>query len=325
MEFTTKTEISKSQHQIDFNDKVLLLGSCFTENIGNILHANYFSAKTNPVGTVYNPVSVANTIINILNNKKYSAEDLFFNAGQYHSFDFHSRYSAGEQDMTLAKMNESIASANEFLEKTNYLIITFGTAWVYEKNDSIVSNCHKLPEKSFTRRRLAVKEIVDIWSDIIEKILKINPSIRFIFTVSPIRHIKDTLHGNQISKATLLLSIDEIQHKYSHCVSYFPAYEILIDELRDYRFYDEDMTHPSKTAIAYIYEKFAEAFFSQETKRHVDFCQKINKALNHRPLNPESEKHKEFLRHNIDCVRQYIEKHKLHALEKAVEEFKNKL
>ena len=188
-----------------------------------------------------------------------------------------------------------------------------------------MANCHKLSEKTFERRRLSVDEIVEEWDDLIMLLKHFNPNLKIIFTVSPIRHIKDTLHGNQLSKSVLLLAIDEIIKRYQDFTEYFPSYEILMDELRDYRFYAEDMVHPSQTAISYIREKFSGCYFTEETKRDINFCSKINMALSHRPSDPGSAAYKNFLEQNIKQIKNYIEKNNIPQLESAIEGFDKKL
>ena len=310
MEFRTKIDIPKYSFGISHNDKCLFVGSCFAENIGNQLAATKIPTSVNPAGILYNPISIRESILNALSDKKYTSDDVFLSGGTWNSFDFHSRFS----NVDKAKCIESINSATEMLksqlETANVMFVTFGTAYIYElaETGKIVCNCHKQPEKCFNRRLLKVSEIVDVWSDCIEKIMAKNPNIRIVFTVSPIRHWRDGAHQNQISKSTLHLAINELNAKLGN-TAYFPAYEIMMDELRDYRFYAADMVHPSETAVQYIWERFGETFFSEQTNAMIARIGKITAAANHRPLNPQSDAYKAFCNHNlaeIECIKAEI-------------------
>jgi hypothetical protein len=200
-------------------------------------------------------------------------------------------------------MNDDIIAGHEMLKKADFLFITLGTAWVYEfiETGKIVSNCHKLPANLFHRYRLNVDEVIDVLSGTIKKIKKLNPELRIVFTVSPVRHWKDGAHGNQLSKSVLLLAIDELESRFTN-VSYFPSYELVMDELRDYRFYDEDMLHPSDTAVKFIWEKLNEVYFTDDTKRYVKEVEKIMKARNHRPFNPSGDNYKTLARNMLKKV-----------------------
>jgi len=300
MDFRTKIDIPKYSFDISHNDKCLFVGSCFAENIGNKLAATKIPTSVNPTGILYNPISIRESILNALLDKKYTSDDVFLSGGTWNCFDFHSRFS----NVDKAKCIECINSATEMLKSqlktANVMFVTFGTAYIYElaETGKIVCNCHKQPEKCFNRRLLKVSEIVDAWSDCIEKIMAKNPNIRIVFTVSPIRHWRDGAHQNQISKSTLHLAINELNSLFSQ-TAYFPAYEIQMDELRDYRFYAADMVHPSETAVQYIWECFGETFFSERTSAMIARIGKITAAANHRPLNPQSDAYKAFCNHNI--------------------------
>ncbi len=303
MDFRTKIDIPKFSFDISHNDKCLFVGSCFAENIGNKLAETKIPTSVNPTGILYNPISIRESILNALSDKKYTSDDVFLSGGTWNSFDFHSRFS----NVDKAKCIESINSATEMLkmqlESTNVMFVTFGTAYIYElaETGKIVCNCHKQPEKCFNRRLLKVSEIVDVWSECIEKIMAENPNIRIVFTVSPIRHWRDGAHQNQISKSTLHLAINELNVKFGNTL-YFPAYEIMMDELRDYRFYAADMVHPSETAVQYIWERFSETFFSEQTNTTIARIGKITAAANHRPLNPNSEEYKSFCKKILDEI-----------------------
>ena len=226
---------------------LLMLGSCFTTEVGARMSADGYNVCVNPTGNVFNPLSAARTIQNLEACKQYVAEDLIEVQGLWRSLDHHTRLAAPTVDEALGKINESMAIGASALSSASHVIITFGTAYVFERQGEVVCNCHKLPAREFVRRRLSVDEIVSAWQPIIDKY----PQKQFIFTVSPIRHVADGLHGNQLSKATLLLAIDALNN-----ATYFPAYEVLIDELRNYEYYAEDLVHPSEMAVNRVYELF---------------------------------------------------------------------
>lgn len=223
---------------------LLLLGSCFTTEVGTMLEADGLRCCINPTGNVYNPLSAARTILNLAGLRRYAAHDLIEVQGLWRSLDHHTRLAAPTPEEALAKINASMTAGHDALAEATHVFVTFGTAWVFERQGRVVCNCHKLPDREFVRRRLSVDEIVAAWQPIIDRW----PQKRFIFTVSPIRHLADTLHGNQLSKATLLLAIDALRG-----AEYFPAYEVLVDELRDYEFYAADMVHPSPEAVERIH------------------------------------------------------------------------
>lgn len=310
MDFRTKIDIPKYSFDISHNDKCLFVGSCFAENIGNKLAATKIPTSVNPAGILYNPISIRESILNALSDKKYTSDDVFLSGGTWNCFDFHSRFSNVDKDMCIESINSATETLKSQLETANVMFVTFGTAYIYElaETGKIVCNCHKQPEKCFNRRLLKVSEIVDVWSDCIDKIMAKNPNIRIVFTVSPIRHWRDGAHQNQISKSTLHLAINELNAKFGNTF-YYPAYEIMMDELRDYRFYAADMVHPSETAVQYIWERFGEKIFSERTNAMIARIGKITAAANHRPLNPQYDAYKAFCNHNlaeIECIKAEI-------------------
>jgi hypothetical protein len=294
--FRTKIDIPLSISKINHLQKILTLGSCFAENVGGKLQNAYFQADTNPFGVLYNPSSIATSLERILAKKPFSGNELFESKSLYHSFLHDSSFSDISVGKTLYNINERYKQAAATLPDVDFLLLTFGTAWIYEEktNLMLVSNCHKLPAENFTRRRLTIAEIVEKYIYLIEKLKKTNPKIHIIFTVSPIRHWKDGAHENNVSKSTLLLAIDELQKSFDF-VSYFPAYELVMDELRDYRFYAADMLHPSSVAIDYIWQRFSETYFSHETQQIIKKMEQYNADKNHRPLHPESVEYQTFL------------------------------
>ncbi|MEN9444997.1 MAG: hypothetical protein RIS47_1888, partial [Bacteroidota bacterium] len=249
MEFRTTLNPSEFAQTIGYQSNTLLLGSCFTENIGRKLKEHSYNCLINPCGILYNPMSVANTL-DILRQKQHiSSADLFDYNAQWHSFAFHSRYSASTAADATQKMNKSIEQGHQYLYNTQHLIITWGTAWCYKhiETNQVVANNHKLPDSKFQRIFLQPEEIVATYKPLIKALREINPEIHIILTISPIRHLKDGHHGNQLSKSSLLLAANEIQQQFPS-IDYFPAYEIQLDDLRDYRFYAADMLHPNELA-----------------------------------------------------------------------------
>jgi lysophospholipase L1-like esterase len=293
MEFRTQIAVKKASQSILHQSRILMLGSCFTENIGERLYASGFNVDVNPFGIQYNPLSIAAALNLLLNKRDFTVNDLFQHEGSWHSFMHHSRFSGNSAQETLQNINTRLQASSDFLNKSDYLIITLGTAWIYElkENGQIVSNCHKLPESTFNRRRISVEDIVNTYTPILQ-IFK-SSNLQIIFTVSPIRHWKDGAHENNLSKSVLLLAIDELQRQFDS-VSYFPAYELLLDDLRDYRFYTEDMLHPNSTAINYIWEKFSDCYFSDKTKQIASEVEKLNRMKQHRPFNTEGEEYRKF-------------------------------
>lgn len=301
MQFKTTIDVPHSAFEISHAHKGMAIGSCFTTNIGNRLLAAKFPILVNPLGTVYNPVSVAQTIDLLLGEIPFGEQDIFFANDVWQSYYLHTSFSSVNKQEVIQSFNNV---RNEFLEKfqsIDYLFLTLGTAWVYELNETkqIVNNCHKTPSSQFTRKKLSVEECVTVLEQAIQKLQNINPNLQVIFTVSPIRHWKDGAHENQVSKATLFLAIDSLQKSMQN-IAYFPAYELLMDDLRDYRFYDEDMLHPSATAVEYIWETFSRAYFSKETFDLISKIEAIKKAIEHRPFNAQSQSYKKFLQNTID-------------------------
>ena len=282
MKLQTIVDIKPSAWKIGYEDKILLLGSCFSDEIGEQMKQRYLNVTCNPFGTLYNPLSIAQAIhykSQISNHhtaqadRKKSQIPLIFNEGLWHSMAHHGSFSRPTQEEAEQAVRDSIDTMQRALEEATVVIVTFGTAWVYEMNGEIVGNCHKLPESSFTRRRLTVEEIVAAWQPILERY----PDKHWLFTVSPIRHIKDGLHENQLSKATLLQAVEQLG-------DYFPSYEIVLDELRDYRFYADDLVHPSSLAVNYIWERFVDTFCTNQTKNELVLQHKRWKHEHHRPL-----------------------------------------
>ena len=308
-EFRVKVEMPKKQNKIGLADSFQLWGSCFADNIGRLLTENKFSCDLNPFGTLYNPLSIATAIRQVITGKEYTAKDLSYGNGLWFSYMHHGIFASTDKETCLQEINHRIIQSAYFLKKADYILLTWGSAWVYQLRSThqIVGNCHKMPDREFTRSRLEVDEIVAEYALLIQEIHLINPNARFLFTVSPIRHAKDGMHGNQLSKSTLLLAIDKLCEQFQEC-QYFPSYEIMMDELRDYRFYADDMLHPSSLAISYIWQRFSETYFTPTTIKLMQEWEKIKKGLAHRPFDVKSEAHQRFLREILLKIEQLKEK-----------------
>lgn len=310
MNLQTEVIIPEQPFRINHSDKILLLGSCFAENIGNKLLESKFSVDINPFGTLYNAHSIGSAVSILCSDKMYQEDELVERQGIYSSFDHHSRFSTTTAAATLNLINKQITVSRESLQSTQTVLITLGTRFTYKikGEERIVSNCHKISEKYFDRDACSCIEITEQCEQILQKLWSIQPTMHVIFTVSPIRHWKDGAHENQLSKATLLLAIESIQKQYPQRITYFPAYEIMMDQLRDYRFYADDMIHPSTVAISYIWEQFKKSFFTKETMEVIAQYTEIQNAMNHRPFNPSSEQYHKFIMQTLLKVEQLKEK-----------------
>lgn len=298
MKFRTEIEVTPLPRKIEYGHKIASIGSCFADNIARLLREAKFNITPSPTGILFNPASIATAIGDMRSHSEVSSEELIELNGRYVSYDFHSSLSGATPQEAQGIMQEARERGAKALAAADHLIVTLGTAWVYSHNNSgrIVANCHKQPAHLFTRRLLNVEEIVAHLSDIVP-----NTSAQVILTVSPIRHIGDGLVDNSLSKALLRVAIDEVCRKYDNAI-YFPAYEIVMDDLRDYRFYADDLLHPSTTAIRYIADKFFGAALSADTKELMTKVERIVQAANHRPTNPASEQHKEFCRKQLKSI-----------------------
>jgi len=306
MNLQTKIILKKeTKNRINYNSKLVLLGSCFSKNIGNKLTYFKFQTHQNPFGILFHPKAIENLITNAINEKEYVSKDLIFQDERWHSFDAHSNLSSSNQEILLKKLNSSVQATNKKLKKATHIIITLGTSWVYRsiETGAVVANCHKIPQKKFSKELLSIVEINKSLKTIISLLKSINKDINVLFTVSPIRHLKDGFIENTQSKSHLIAAI----HNIIDCknVSYFPSYEIMMDELRDYRFYSEDMIHPNKIAINYIWEKFSETWFEENTGSIMKEIELIQKGMAHKPFDKNSEKHQNFLQ-NLESKKEKI-------------------
>jgi lysophospholipase L1-like esterase len=311
MKFHLEFDIKKLEQPIQLQNKLLLIGSCFTENIGEKLRKHKFQVLENPHGILFNPVSVVEALTDYITCKNYSSSDLFNYNEAWHSWNHHSRFSGLSADDSLSKINQSIINAHNYLANSDYLIITLGSAWLYTLTDkasngklhAIASNNHKAPSNWFEKRLMPASELVSIFEELIQKIKVFNPRLQILFTISPVRHLREGLVENNRSKAVLIQAVHQLVESNKH-IHYFPAYELVIDDLRDYRFYAEDLVHPNYQATQYVFEKLVDSCMDENTKFIMKEIAEINLAYQHKPFNPYSEKHQLFLN-------SYFEKTKL--------------
>ena len=305
MQFTTKIPVQKSSFPIDYDSKIMLLGSCFAENMGEKFNYFKFQATTNPFGIIFNAVSLEKLICRAVENRKFTENDIFFHNELWHCYEVHSELSNPDKEVFLSNLNSILESTHRHIAALTHCIITLGTSWVYSNIETheIVANCHKVPQKQFTKELLSIEQTEKSLENIILLIHSVNPNCHFIFTVSPVRHIKDGFIENTLSKAHLIAAIHSILNKkFSTSLevtnqnrNYFPSYEIMMDELRDYRFYAEDMLHPNQTAIDYIWLRFYEHYISESAAKLMEEVDAIQKGLAHLPFNPNTESHQKFL------------------------------
>ncbi|WP_203257769.1 GSCFA domain-containing protein [Hyunsoonleella ulvae] len=312
MNLQTKIPLSKqSDNLIDYNSKLVLLGSCFSENIGNKLEYFKFLNSQNPFGVLFHSKAIETLLFRAVNEKIYSESDIFFHNERWHCFDAHSGLSDTSKDKLLSKLNSQLKSFGKSIQNTTHVIIALGTAWVYRflESNSIVANCHKVPQREFGKELLLVEDVHQSLENITSSLRSINPKASIIFTVSPVRHLKDGFVENTLSKSHLIAGIHHFLNQKSsiknHKSFYFPSYEIMMDELRDYRFYTEDMIHPNQTAINYIWETFKKVWVSEDSYKVMEQVDTIQKGLQHKPFNPNSEAHQKFLQ-NLEIQKKQI-------------------
>lgn len=294
--FRTLFEFEASERKIVPNSNLLFIGSCFTQNIGDKCTNSGLNTKINPFGIVYNPISIGMLLERLMRQKFYVEEEVLFANGLYHTFDHHSSYSNSNKEVFLANVNQELGQSGEFLNKTDFLFLTFGSAFVYEykENTQLVANCHKYPSKCFNQRLLQIDEIVDFYTTLLTKLFNLSKTLNIVLSISPIRHLKDGLQRNNTSKSTLILAIAKLQEIFPQ-ITYFPAYEIVLDELRDYRFFSDDLVHLNSTAVNYIWSRFVETFFHDSTSVLAKDYNKILNDLNHRPFNSRGDEYYKFL------------------------------
>lgn len=285
MQLTTPVDISTIAHYA-YEDSFLLIGSCFTSNIARKMRQAYMQVCENPFGELYNPLSVAECLRWLQTGDTFTAGHLVSHDGLCHSMLHHGSFSMPDQQQTLDRINTELQNARLFVRnaKRLHIVITFGSAYVYQRLGQVVGNCHKLPADEFSVHRLSVGEIIDCWQPLISRW----DNADFLFTVSPIRHKAYGMHGNQLGKAALLLAVEQLE------VPYFPAYEIMLDELRDYRFYAADMLHPSETAVDYIWQRFTQSCFSLQAQQQIAEAETVNRLVNHRMLHPGTNRAQQY-------------------------------
>jgi hypothetical protein len=307
--FRTELSIQPSVEKINLSSSILSIGSCFAEIMGKRLHANKFHTLSNPFGVIFNPISVFELLSQSISNQAPEMDSYFENQGVFYNYNFHSTLSSPSLEKLKEKVKQSIFTTNHFLSKGNWLIVTLGTAYVYElkKTCKLVANCHKMPSSLFNKKLLSAEEITQSFKKLYQELHKINPELKIILTVSPVRHIKDSLELNNVSKSILRVSAHYLSATYDK-VSYFPSYELILDDLRDYRFYKSDLIHPNDQAENYVWEKFSQAYFDNETLNFIKDWQKLLQAIHHKPFHPETEAHQNFIRKTIEKLTGLSEK-----------------
>ena len=308
---TTPVLVPRMPFKLDFASGIVSLGSCFADEIGARLQESDFHIELNPFGALYNPASIASALYRLVEDREIDEADLVQHEGYWHSWHHHGSFSRPTVEETLDACNSRIHQAHRALKEATLLMVTFGTAWVYDLvcseqclgfsnpvqgitnqlntknltlNTKTVANCHKLPPQMFVRRRMTVEEVVTLWQPLLQKLAAYYPNLNIIFSVSPIRHMADGAHGNQLSKSTLLLAIDELMSAAQSNLYYFPSYEIVLDELRDYRYFDEKMTHPTALAVEMVWERFQQATMVPAVRQQAHFNMKEHKFEKHIPL-----------------------------------------
>mgnify|MGYP001206666840 CR=1 FL=1 len=315
MEFHAEYFPKPFNKKITHKHNLLLVGSCFTEQIGNKLIQHKFSVLDNPNGILFNPVSIARAVKSYITDRRYEAGDLFYHNELWGSWDHHTRFSSIDCQTALDNINASQQRASSFIKSADWILLTVGSAFVYEQvsventggYEQVVANCHKVPADKFNRRLLEIAEIKKELGTMIAMVREVNPAVQFIFTISPVRHLREGFIDNNRSKSALIQAVHSLVN--GEDIFYFPAYELVIDDLRDYRFYAEDMVHPNYAATNYVWEKFKSACIDEQTQQLMKEIAVIIAARNHKPFNPTSEQHKNFLKTNLEKIREVMKSH----------------
>ena len=309
--------------KIKLNNPLFLIGSCFTEQIGQKLASAKFKVIDNPHGILFNPISIIHALESYIEPRLYTSENLFLQNELYASWDHHTRFSGISPEQTIKKINDSQQKAHEFLQSASYLLITLGSSFVYELSDGRpVANCHKVPTDKFVKRMIPASETIERFEKIIERLQDNFPSLNIIFTISPVRHLRDGFVENNRSKAQLISAVQKLTEKYDHCY-YFPAYELVIDDLRDHRFYAEDLVHPNYTATQYVWEKFKTACIDETSLTIMKEIQIIGAAKHHKAIHSASAAHQKFLKTHLQKALDLQEKHPYIDLSEEINYFKN--
>jgi hypothetical protein len=307
MKFSSEVHIQSIKNKFNYNDNLIFLGSCFSGNIGNKFSERLFNSQVNPFGVIFNPISIFKLLERSIEKKYFIGSDWIFRNEKWLNLDLHGELSFANLEEALSHSNNLIDEVHNFLKTANYLFLTFGTAWIYsfKENNQLVANCHKIPQKEFEKSMLSISEIIEFGNNIFNKLQTLNKNLKIIFTVSPVRHWADGAHNNNLSKSTLHLAVNEFLKIEN--TEYFPSYELVIDELRDYRFYDRDLVHPNDLATDFVWEKLSEQWIDANTKKEILEIEKVISSANHRPFNVESEAHQKFVNKTLN---------KLHLLKK---------
>lgn len=330
MKFRLEFDVKKLTPPITHVHRLFLIGSCFTENIGSKLRRAKFTVLENPNGILFNPVSVSEALIDCIENRLFTEHDFFLYNEAWHSWRHHSRFSALTAEEACGKVNTSVAAAHTYLKHADYVMITLGSAWVYMLSEmaphpasqQVAANNHKAPADWFYKKLLTPEEVLQTLDQLIHRLFHFNPELRIIFTISPVRHAREGLVENNRSKAVLIHSVHQLVEKFER-LYYFPAYELVIDDLRDYRFYSEDLVHPNYFATEYVWEKFAGACLSEESRKLMEEIHAIQLAYQHKPFHSGSAQHQNFLRTTFERTRQLQEKHGYLDLEKELKYFRD--
>jgi len=300
MEFRRELQLPAFKEQINIKNKLMLCGSCFTENLGEKLAQMLFQVEMNPNGILFNPKSILNSINSYIENKHYQSSDFFLHNEVYYSWQHHSRFSNLNPEKLSSEINQTQDNAHHWLKSCDWLILTLGSSFVYElATGEAAANCHKMPANFFSRRLMSSNEITQDFFELFNKLADFNPKLRIILTISPVRHLRDGFVENNRSKAMLIQAVHQLAESFSN-VFYFPAYELVLDDLRDYRFYAEDMTHPNYLATQYVWEKFIASFIDKESIGWMKEINTINAARAHKSFHPETNAHQLFLQKNLD-------------------------
>lgn len=333
MQFFTTINIKPLEPTITYKDKILLIGSCFTEHIGNFLADVKFNVLQNPNGILFDPISVSSSLISYIENKQYTDEDLFYLNETWSSWQHHSRFSSLNKEDCLKNINQSQNTAYTFLKEADWLIITLGSAFTYRlvaasplstswrgAGGEGVANCHKAPAQNFSKHLNTIEEIITVLDNTIHQLFHFNNKLKIIFTISPVRHLRDGVIDNNRSKARLIEAVHHLVNKFNK-LYYFPAYELVIDVLRDYRFYDVDLAHPNYAATQFVLENFSANCFNDATRELMEEIKKLIIAEKHKPFNPQSQLHKKFLEQQLIKTKRLQTEHPYLNLKKEAEYF----
>ncbi len=310
MDFILPFSVKKPLCRVGLRQPLLLMGSCFTEAVGAKLAERRFDALINPHGILYNPISLSEALTDYRENKKYGPKDIFQFNETWRSYKHHGKFSGTSADACINNINPLIEKAHGQIKKGGWLVITFGSAFIYrhKKTDQWVGNCHKIPSAEFDKELLSKEEIAAEWKKQIAALQKLNPALNIIFTVSPVRYVRDGLIENNRSKGILIDAAHTLVEQHDNCF-YFPAYELVIDVLRDYRFYTEDMVHPNEAGVNYVWEKFVESFCDDKTKKFIEEYEPLLKGLQHRPFQEDTQAHKKFKADLVEKIKALDEKY----------------